>query len=129
MFNIIDSCAYNAISEICQIRLDFSNFNIAQPTAAATGLCVDTLVITPGALPATNNNILPPTLCGNQLGQHGMCYAKLLFSANIVNLNPFFDNNYDKYPILVYVDAGTANTVATLDFTTATSGTGTWRVS
>jgi len=95
------ACQYTVTrcsSEICQIRLDFSNFNIAQPTAAATGLCVDTLVITPGALPATNNNILPPTLCGNQLGQH------------------------------VYVDAGTANTVATLDFTTATSGTGTWRV-
>jgi len=95
------ACSYTVTrcsSEICQVRLDFINMNIAQPTAAATGLCVDTLVITPGALPATNRNILPPTLCGNQAGQH------------------------------VYVDAGVATTAATLAFTTATSGTGTWRV-
>ena len=31
--------------------------------------------------------------------------------------------------ILVYVDAGTATTAATLAFTTATTAIGTWRVS
>jgi len=86
-------------SEVCQIRLDFvANTVLAQPTNSATGLCVDTLVITPGALPATNLRVAPPTMCGTLTGQH------------------------------VYVDAGTATTAATVAFTTNTMAIGTWRV-
>jgi len=106
------ACAYTITrcsSEICQIRLDYTNFNIAQPTDATTGgaggaagacggATGDQLIIEPGATPTTNVKITPPTICGNNAGQH------------------------------MYVDAGTANTAATLTFTTNTAGTGTWRV-
>lgn len=92
-------CAYTVkrcSSEICQVRLDFVNFVLAQPTAKTTGLCVDTFVVVAGA--GTGTRITPPTICGTNTNEH------------------------------MYIDAGTADTAATLTFKTNTAGTGTWRV-
>jgi len=88
-------------TDICQIRLDFVNMVLGNPTAA-TGACDvaagDSLVIAANA----NLNLLgpssPPTLCGTNTGQH------------------------------VYVDAGTATAAATLTFTLAAASTATWRI-
>ena len=58
-------------SDICQIRLDFTQTLLAAPVAA-TGVCTDdTLVFAPGAtnLAATS---MPPNLCGQLTGQHRM---------------------------------------------------------
>ena len=69
---VFDSCVIYIIPEICQIRLDYTNFNIAQPTDAATGACGgatgDQLIIEPGATPTSNIKITPPTICGNNAG-------------------------------------------------------------
>jgi len=97
------ACAYTinrCSSDICQIRLDYTKFNIGQPTDPTLGDCStgDQLVITPGATPSTNVKITPPTICGNNDGQH------------------------------MYVDAGIVTIAATLTFTTNTAGTGAWRV-
>jgi len=83
-------------NEICQIRLDFKEFVLNQP-AAATGICADdTLVIVAGA--GTGARLTPPTICGNNMGQH------------------------------MYIETGTAAaTAAQLTFTTAAAG-GRWRV-
>jgi len=93
------TCAYTVkrcSSEICQVRLDFKNFVLAQPSAKTTGLCVDTFTVVAGA--GTGTRITPPTICGTNTDEH------------------------------MYIDAGTADTAATLTFLTNTAGTGTWRV-
>ena len=48
--------------EICQLRLDFDNFNIVE---TATGVCTDSLTI---GGPTGRN---PMDLCGTLTGMHG----------------------------------------------------------
>jgi hypothetical protein len=99
------SCAYTVTrcsSDICQVRLDFINTVLQQP-AAATGLCADTLTIAPGGgttVSATQAGTAdPPVICGTiSSGTH------------------------------MYLDAGTANTAATVTFSTAAIASQTWRI-
>jgi len=65
------TCAYTVkrcSSEICQVRLDFKNFVLAQPSAKTTGLCVDTFKVVAGA--GTGTRITPPTICGTNTNEH-----------------------------------------------------------
>jgi len=95
-------CAYTVKrmqSNICQVRLDFTDLELTAPGTGAGDCATDSLVIAPGATNTVAQS-KPPTLCGTSTGQH------------------------------VYVDAGTADTVATLTFTIGTPGTstGNWRI-
>jgi len=67
----VGNCAFpvnRCSSEICQIRLDFkSPTSLAQPTTT-TGVCTESLVVTPGATTTSTGAI--PTLCGTLTGQH-----------------------------------------------------------
>ena len=62
------------LSDICQIRLDFTATSLQQPvatTGATAGDCSDTkLEITPGTSSGSIHN-KPPTMCGTLTGQHG----------------------------------------------------------
>ena len=59
--------------EICQVRLDFKNFVLAQPSAKTTGLCVDTFTVVAGA--GTGTRITPPTICGTNTDEHSMYFC------------------------------------------------------
>lgn len=77
------ACAYTVqrcSPDICQVRLDFIDFRMAQP--AATGLCnVDTLNVLAGG--DTNN---APQICGDNRGQHMYLNAGRMAS-NVATLN------------------------------------------
>ena len=69
--------------EICQLRLDFDNFNIVE---TATGVCTDSLTI---GGPTGRN---PMDLCGTLTGMHGkleIC-AKIYFK--LEKQNPIMIN-------------------------------------
>merc|ERR1712038_116062 len=64
------NCAFTVTrcsSDICQIRLDFKTTSQLASPAAATGVCGENLVVTPGAQNQAN---LIPTLCGTLTGMH-----------------------------------------------------------
>lgn len=88
-------------TDICQVRLDFTQQVMAQP-AVATGLCnVDSLAVAPngvGAGGAQPGTAAPPLICGTNTGHH------------------------------MYIDAGATNVVGTLTFAVTAAGTSTWRV-
>jgi hypothetical protein len=85
-------------SDICQIRLDFTQTLLAAPVST-TGVCTDdTLVFTPGATKLVTGVSQPANLCGKLTGQH------------------------------LYMDAGTANTAAKLTFNIKTASTQNWRI-
>lgn len=56
-------------AKICQIRLDFTDFELTGPTAATGNCGSDTFVATPGAANAVAQQ-KPPTLCGTNTGHH-----------------------------------------------------------
>merc|ERR1711879_48765 len=63
-YSTAGSCAftvYYSQSDICQIRLDFTFFDITETTA---GVCTDSFAVT------TPTGRDPPTLCGTNTGQH-----------------------------------------------------------
>ena len=57
---------------ICQIRIDFDNFVLAQPDATTLSCNVDTITFTS----PTGNGIALPTLCGTLTGQHSKALIK-----------------------------------------------------
>jgi len=65
------NCAFmvnRCSSDICQIRLDFKTSSVLAQPAAATGVCGEQLVVTPGS--TVNAAGIIPTLCGTLTGMH-----------------------------------------------------------
>jgi len=56
-------------SNICQVRLDFTDMELAGPGTAQGNCATDNLVIAPGATNAVRQS-MPPTLCGTNTGHH-----------------------------------------------------------
>ena len=66
------NCYYHSPIDICQIRLDFFEASLQQPTSAA---CTDTILdITSGTTSDSFTNNPPSNLCGTLTGQHRKCY-------------------------------------------------------
>ena len=60
-------------SDICQIRLDFETFDIAQPDATATTTATTPVPNTQcinAAFTATSDGTGPPVICGTNTGMH-----------------------------------------------------------
>lgn len=97
----VTACMYSMTrcsSDICQVRLDFQNPTNLAQPVAATGLCNAENLAIVGGKAQTSLSINPPTLCGLLSGQH------------------------------LYLDAGSASTVATLNFALAAATTAMWRI-
>lgn len=66
------ACVYSVTrmqSDICQIRLDFTQTLLAAPTTAKGACTADHLVFAPGATNLVASS-MPPTLCGKLTGHH-----------------------------------------------------------
>ena len=118
-------------TDICQIRLDFFSAVLQQPVAT-TGLCTSTiLTTTQGSTGVTFYNT-PPLLCGTLTGQHGKYCRNFLKplqgSITLDLILPLCNVSLQHIILSVYVEAGTANTAATLKFTLASALDNTWRV-
>lgn len=96
------ACSYNVVpsgaTDICAIRLDFTQTTLNQP-AGATGICgTDTLTVVGGATPQNSVGMIPPLLCGTLTGQH------------------------------LYLDSARASTAATITVNVPVATTQTWRI-
>jgi len=128
-------------AKICAIRLDFTDFELAQPVAA-TGTCTaDTFVIAPGATSSHPANS-PPTLCGTNTGHHlyidaGSATTAATLTATITTTGSFTSNWRIKVSQIecsspyrppngcLQYFMGTANTVTSFNFDgTAACATG-----
>ena len=76
---VFSNCTYICIAAICQLRLDFDNFDI---TDAATGICTDSFT----AAGPTGRN--PMDLCGTLTGMHGKYFSIL----QIIELQKMFND-------------------------------------
>lgn len=97
----VAACTYmmtRCSSDICQVRLDFQNPTVLAQPVAANGLCNAENLVIVGGKAQTSLSINPPVLCGLLSGQH------------------------------IYLDAGSASTVATLNFALAAATTAMWRI-
>ena len=98
-------------ADICQIRLDFDNFDITE-TTPIVGTCVDSFDVTSGSSRTYY------TLCGTLSGQHSKFLVETLRS----NFN-------QQWLFLVYVETGRATTDHVAKFTIGTTSTvATWRI-
>ena len=61
------------IPDICQVRLDFTDMELAGPGTAQGNCATDNLVIAPGATNSVRQS-MPPTLCGTNTGHHGKSF-------------------------------------------------------
>lgn len=86
-------------SDICQVRLDFTDVVLTQPTAVGVCAVTDAVTITPGATNALTTQ-RPPALCGTLTGQH----------------------------VYLDAGPPAITTVATVSFQVATGATQRWRV-
>lgn len=98
------TCAYTVTrtqDDICQIRLDFFDTVLMQPTATAGAgdVCTNTILQVVSGTTSQSRPLLPPQVCGTLTGQH------------------------------MYLDSGRAATAATLTFTfIAASTANQWRI-
>lgn len=87
---------------ICQVRLDFHSFSIAQPNAQS--VCATDKFTVVGS----SNNV--PTICGDASGQHSkiiiILFAKFMYNKSVETLNfSVLDGSIPKFPIvsLIYI--------------------------
>lgn len=98
------TCAYTVTrtqDDICQIRLDFFDAVLMQPTATGGGatVCTNTILQVTAGTTSQSRPLLPPQVCGTLTGQH------------------------------MYLDSGRATTAATLTYTfIAASTANRWRI-
>ena len=100
-------------ADICQIRLDFDNFDITE-TTPIVGTCVDSFDVTSGSSRTYY------TLCGTLSGQHSKFPIKTIW--DILKHSDFFYFS-------VYLETGRKTTDQVAKFTIGTTSTvATWRI-